>query len=274
MLITCNKIHDMYYLSSLLLYYVLFCYFCKNYTQMKEDLSLVEQTQRDILNYIARNSDTRQLPKEQDFVAILGVSRVVVREALSQLRALGIIETKRKKGTKVTNPDIFATVKTIVSSGLLDRNTLRDLFQLRIMLEIGMADFVYQNKTEEQMDKLERIIEEQVEYENQMAQAGSDDQRYEIAKLLTEVDVRFHGTLFEMTGNKSLMDFQYILRHLFTLYFPQIKNDFHERNVISHVGLYNLLRDGSPDAFRTAMRLHLSTQLNSMEAILENVSRK
>ena len=241
---------------------------------MKEDLSLVEQTQRDILEYISKNSDCKRLPKEQEFVDILGVSRVVVREALSQLRALGIIETKRKKGTEVTTPDIFATVKTIVSSGLLDKNTLRDLFQLRIMLEIGMADFVYQHRTPEQMEKLDGIIEEQVELENRMSQAASDDQRYEIAKQLTDVDIRFHGTLFEMTGNKSLMDFQYILRHLFTLYFPQIRSDFHERNVISHVGLYNLLRTGTPDAFRMAMRLHLSTQLNNMEAILDNVSRK
>lgn len=242
--------------------------------KMKEDLSRVAQAQRDILEYISNNSDTRRLPKEQEFVSILGVSRVVVREALSQLRALGIIETKRKKGTEVTTPDIFATVKTIVSSGLLDKGTLRDLFQLRIMLEIGMADFVYQNKTQEQMDKLEAIIGEQVENEDKMNRAGSDEERYVIAKSLTDLDVRFHGTLFEMTGNKSLMDFQYILRHLFTLYFPHIDNDFHERNVISHVGLYNLLRTGTPDAFRMAMRLHLSSQLQNMEAILDSVPVK
>ena len=62
----------------------------------KEDLSLVEQTQRDILKYISQHSENPHLPKEQEFVEILSVSRVVVREALSRLRALGIIETKRK----------------------------------------------------------------------------------------------------------------------------------------------------------------------------------
>lgn len=64
---------------------------------MKDDVSLVEQTQRDILEYISKNNSNAQLPKEQEFVGLLGVSRVVVREALSRLRALGIIETKRKK---------------------------------------------------------------------------------------------------------------------------------------------------------------------------------
>ena len=46
----------------------------------------------------------------------------------------------------------------------------------------------------------------------QVTMAEDDDQRYAIAKKLTDVDIRFHSALFEMTGNKSLMDFQYILR--------------------------------------------------------------
>lgn len=239
---------------------------------MKEDLSLVEQTQKRILNYIAVNSELKKLPKEQELVDILGVSRVVIREALSQLRALGLIETKKKKGTVVKSPDIFGTVKTIVASNLLDKPTLRDLYQLRIMLEIGMADFIYRNKTEEQMSRMDSLMQKQHEIENILVKTDSDHQKMELAEKLTEIDVKFHGLLFEMTGNQSLIDFQYILRHLFTLYFPAIKNDFRKQNVISHIGLYNLLRNGNPESFRTAMRLHLSTQIDNMEQNLDKVS--
>lgn len=241
---------------------------------MREDSSLVQQTQKDILKYISDNPNCKQLPKEQEFVGILGVSRVVVREALSQLRALGFIETKKKKGTIVTTPEVFGVMKTIVSSGLLDKNTLRDLFQLRIMLEIGMADFVFLNKTPEQMEKLEGIIAEQANLDILMTQAKGEAERIEIAKNLTEIDFKFHGTLFEMTGNKSLIDFQHILRHLFTLYLPQTKFDYHNTNVVSHIGLFNILRTGAPDSFRTAMRLHLSTQLSNMQTILDRAYQK
>ena len=235
----------------------------------KEDSSLVEQAQRDLLKYISQNSTNSHLPKEQELVEILGVSRVVVREALSRLRALGIIETKRKRGTVVVAPDVFAVLKTIIASGVLDRDSLRDLYQLRLMLEVGMADFIYLNMTEEQLDGLDKIVAEEVELEREMTMAEDDDQRYAIAKKLTDVDIRFHSALFEMTGNKSLMDFQYILRHLFTLYRPKIKADYHSRTIISHVSLYNLLRTGTADAFRTAMRLHLKTQFENMKSILE-----
>ena len=235
----------------------------------KEDSSLVEQAQRDLLKYISQNSTNSHLPKEQELVEILGVSRVVVREALSRLRALGIIETKRKRGTVVVAPDIFAVLKTIIASGVLDRDSLRDLYQLRLMLEVGMADFIYLNMTEEQLEGLDKIVAEEVELEREMTMAEDDEQRYAVAKKLTDVDIRFHSALFEMTGNKSLMDFQYILRHLFTLYRPKIKADYHSRTIISHVSLYNLLRTGTAETFRTAMRLHLKTQFENMKSILE-----
>ena len=236
---------------------------------MKEDVTLVEQTQRDILKYISQNGNSSRLPKEQEFVELLGVSRVVVREALSRLRAVGIIETKRKKGTVVVVPEVFGVLKSIVASGLLDKDTLRDLYQLRLMLEIGMADFIYMNRTDAQMEELDRIVAEEVSLSNEMATADDMDQRYAIAKQLTDVDVRFHSKLFEMTGNKSLIDFQYILRHLFTLYYPKIRTDYHSRTLVSHVSLYNILRTSTPDAFRMGMRLHLKTQFDNMESILE-----
>ncbi len=236
---------------------------------MKEDVSLVEQTQRDILKYISQNGNSSRLPKEQEFVELLGVSRVVVREALSRLRAVGIIETKRKKGTVVVVPEVFGVLKSIVASGLLDKDTLRDLYQLRLMLEIGMADFVYMNKTEEQMADLDKIVAEEVLLNNEMSVASDIDTQYEIARKLTDVDVRFHSKLFEMTGNKSLIDFQYILRHLFTLYFPKVKTDYHSRALVSHVSLFNILRTSTPDAFRMGMRLHLKTQFDNMESILD-----
>ena len=235
----------------------------------KEDISLVEQTQRDILKYISQHSENPHLPKEQEFVEILGVSRVVVREALSRLRALGIIETKRKRGTVVVAPEIFAVLKTIIASGVLDKDTLRDLYQLRIMLEVGMADFIYLKKTPDQMEQLDEIVSEEVELEREMTMAATEEQRYSVAKKLTDVDIRFHSALYEMTGNKSLIDFQYILRHLFTLYRPKIKADYHTRTIVSHVSLFNLLRTGTADAFRMAMRLHLKTQFENMESILD-----
>lgn len=242
---------------------------------MKNNTFLVEDTQKKILEYISNHKDdSHKLPKEQEFVEILGVSRVVVREALSRLKAMGIIETRRKKGTTIAEPKVFGTLNDIISSGLLSRDALEDLYQLRIMLEIGMADFLFMNKTEEQLEELDAIVSEEVELETALRRASSEEKKYQIAKKLTNVDVRFHSKLFEMTHNKSIMDFQYILRHLFTIYFPKVDTDYHSRSIVSHVSLFNILRTGTPDAFRMAMRLHLTTQINNMEEIIDNTYNK
>ncbi len=241
---------------------------------MPEDKSLVEHVQRDILQYISQNGTKDKLPKEQEFADMLGTSRVVIREALSGLRALGIIVTKRKKGTVVATPDVFSILKPIISSGLLDKHTLKDLYELRLMLEIGMSDFIFQNKTEKQMDELDSIVSEEDKLSKELSATDDIDKKYELAHKLTEIDVQFHSKLFEMTGNKSLMDFQYILRHLFTLYYPKINTDYHSRTLVSHISLFNILRTSTPDAFRMAMRLHLKTQFDNMGKIVNETCKQ
>ena len=91
---------------------------------MKDDVSLVEQTQRDILEYISKNNSNAQLPKEQEFVGLLGVSRVVVREALSRLRALGIIET-------------FSAASIVVASDAAVKAADVQLLDVRVALGLG-----------------------------------------------------------------------------------------------------------------------------------------
>ena len=78
--------------------------------------TLVEQTQKKILSYISEHNDIRQLPKEKEFSEILGVSRGVLRESLSQLRALGIIETKRKKGTVLVSPNVLGVLRPLIQA--------------------------------------------------------------------------------------------------------------------------------------------------------------
>lgn len=242
--------------------------------KMNGSHTLVEQTQKKILSYIAQNPDTKQLPKENEFAGILGVSRGVLRESLSTLRALGIIETKRKKGTVVVSPNVFGVLKPLIGSGVLDRKSLSDLYGLRLMLEIGAADFIFMGKNDTLMAELDGIVGEEAELDRQMGLAEDYDTKYAIAVKLKDVDIRFHAKLFEMTGNQDLMDFQFIVRHLFSLYAPRVKKDYHDRNVVSHIGLYNLLRNGTPDAFRMAMRLHLSTQFENMETNIDKADAK
>jgi len=216
--------------------------------------TLTEQTEKKLLEYIAKNNYKigEILPTEDEFTDLLGVSRVVVREALSRLRTLGVVETRRKRGTILKSPDFFGGMQIVIDSGTLQDNALRDLFELRLMLEIGMADFIFLHKTEEDLDLLQSIVDK------------------EELTLNTEesirLDIKFHSTLYQISGNQSLKKFQQMLEPLFSLYAPRSKN-WKVKQIIQHTGLLEILRTGSPEAFRTAMRLHLNTQFESMSDI-------
>ena len=82
------------------------------------------------------------IPKEIDLAQTLGVSRTVVREALLRLRMMGLIESKKKKGAVITSPDLFGIMSKSINPHVLDQDTLKEMFEIRLVLEIGMADFL------------------------------------------------------------------------------------------------------------------------------------
>lgn len=229
--------------------------------EIKKEVTLVETTQQQILDYVTKNGYqiNTPLPKESELAEILGVSRVVVREALSRLRALGFLETKKKKGTIMVSPEPFDIFKMIIRSGALSEETVSDLYELRLMLEIGLADFIFERKTDEGMDKLIQIIEEE--------EACEDAQR------LAELDIEFHKVLYQMTNSRSLSSFQSLIGKIFTLY-PRKGKRERLPEIITHRSLYHILKTGNPDSFRSAMRLHLTYQFENKEKYLNEYYRK
>ncbi len=222
-----------------------------------QSTTLVQQTQQQILEYIVKNNylPNSILPKENELVEILGVSRVVVREALSSLRALGFLETKKKKGTVLVVPQIFGTLKSIVLSGCLDGDTIQDLYELRLMLEIGMADYLFKRKNTTIIAELQSITEQEETCES------SDELRL--------LDIKFHSLLYKMSDNKSLLDFQYLLNKLFSIYAPR-NQDWKKYEMITHRTLVEILKTGNPDVFRSAMRIHLERQFFNQEKYLKS----
>ncbi|MXP65064.1 FadR family transcriptional regulator [Roseomonas sp. M0104] len=88
-----------------------------------------------------------RLPAEQALADAYGVSRNVVREAISRLRADGLVQSRqgvgafviRKQGTGVLRFDAEA---------LQDGATFRNLFELRAILEIQTAGLAAERRTE------------------------------------------------------------------------------------------------------------------------------
>lgn len=191
------------------------------------------------------------IPTELELCNSLGVSRTVVREALLRLRLMGLIESKKKKGSVITSPDIFAVLNKSLNPHVLDQDTLKEIFEIRLVLEIGMADFIFQKITKQHIQELRDIVNQEPE--------NSGKHLFNI-----DHEIAFHGKLYDITGNKTLKKFQKMLLPVFDYVHNSglLKKQNQIQKFASHKELVDILENGSPELFRNAMRNHLENHFS------------
>ncbi len=87
---------------------------------------------------------TRRFPPKRKWTGRSpGVSRNVVREALSRLRMLGMIESRKRRGMVLVSPDILQAFERVLDPPIIDEATLEDIFEMRLVIEMGLADLLF-----------------------------------------------------------------------------------------------------------------------------------
>lgn len=141
-----------------------------------------------------------QLPTESRLVEEFGVSRSVVREAVAHLRSEGLVEAHQGKGVFVNDPARRKVFTLDASAGRHGRDLLA-IFELRREVEAGAAELAARRVDEAQRERLRDLV---------AAMAATHDEATS-----AELDIAFHGTIAEATGNACYRDFtQYLDRRL------------------------------------------------------------
>lgn len=215
------------------------------------NLSLVDKVEIRITEYINQNKlevgDT--IPKEMEFAEALGVSRTVIREALTRLRTIGIIDSKKHKGMVVAQPDIIQNFEKVMETNLVGDDTLKDIFELRLILEMGMVDLVFARKTDKDLEELSIIVDK-------MEKHNPDSKIFSLKN-----EVAFHGKLYEMSGNRTLQRVQNILLPVFQYVHNHKMQDartyMYSKKFVSHRQLLDYLKEGNKEKFRKGLARHL-----------------
>ena len=224
-----------------------------NSTLFKKDLqidtsSLVDKVENKLVEILQKKKLKvgDSIPKELELAETLGVSRTVIREALLRLRMMGLIESKKKKGAVITSPDLFAVMSKSMNPHILDQETLKEIFEIRLVLEIGMADFLFQRKTEKDIEELRAIVKKEPEI--------TDQHLFNISH-----EIAFHGKLYEISGNNTMKKFQKLLLPVFDYVHHSglLGKPITFKKFVSHKELVDILENGNPELFRKSMRYHL-----------------
>ena len=214
--------------------------------------TLVDDVENHLISYLVDNGfkPGDPMPKEIELAESLGVSRSVIREALSRLRMLGILKSFKRRGLEVASPDILIGLDRVIIPQILDQKTMQELFELRLILELGIAEILFLRKTEEDIVQLRRILKKE---------KGSKTRAITINS-----EVEFHGKLYDIAGNSTLSRMQSILWPVFDYLekFEIRKGEEPHLSEVSHHMLVDIIEKGSPQQYQDAIKKHLKVHLD------------
>ena len=193
-----------------------------------------------------------KLPTEAEVMGEFGVSRTVVREALSKLQAAGVVETRHGVGTFVVGP-ADASAFRIEPQQLA---TLRDVIavlELRIGVETEAAGLAAQRRSEANLAAMRRAIAEFA--------AAVEEGRDAVA-----ADFQLHTEIARATQNEH---FAGLMATLGARIIPRARLDpaeavdplrqaYLRRVNAEHESIVDAIAAQDVEAARAAMRTHLA----------------
>ncbi|GIT78381.1 GntR family transcriptional regulator [Leifsonia sp. LS1] len=187
----------------------------------------------------------------------LGVSPTPVREALARLESEGLVVKKALKG--------------YTAAPLLDSDGLRELFEMRRLLEPYATRNAAGELDEQTLDQLEQLCEE-MHRSGEASQTGED--RFKDYKDFANQDSEFHRIIAEHSGNVLLADAISRLRshmHQYRIYF---KHGVVDETSGEHEAVLEALRSGDAAAAEAAMLDHITRSYHRIAASLESAEHE
>ena len=199
-----------------------------------------------------------KLPTESEIMRLHGVSRTVVREAISHMQASGMVQTRHGIGTFVLAPAPAPSLGIDPGTVVTMRDVLA-ILELRISLETESAGLAASRRSEAQLQQLRAALD----HFQSLPQGGDET---------VAADVQFHLAIALASGNRYFHD---ILSHLGTNIIPRARLNsaklaqddpaiYMERVQREHEDIFNAIARQDPESARAAMRTHLS---NSRERL-------
>ncbi|MEB3754148.1 FadR family transcriptional regulator [Acinetobacter sp. MD2(2019)] len=202
-----------------------------------------------------------KIPTELELIEQYGVSRSVIREAITELRSLGYVETRHGIGTFVKEQPVEQSF--LLSNASLE--TIHDivsLLELRISLESESVFLACERRKQIHIDKMKIALDE---FESHISSDANDG--------TVKADYDFHIAIAEASSNQYFVDF---LKYLGEKIIPRARVKSIERSPENreeylksvhhdHVNIYNAIIDKDGLLARQMMRAHLSKSIKKFK---------
>ncbi|MGG6311683.1 FadR/GntR family transcriptional regulator [Paenibacillus macerans] len=146
---------------------------------------IIEELQRIIESGMVKPGE--KLDTIENLAKLYRVGRSTVREAISHLKACGLLDTKQGGGTYVRT----RALESMAARQIRDREDLARLLEVRRILEVGSIELAARHRSEADLDELSRIV-------RHMEDAIGNEEISQVH------DVNFHLAVAKATQNPLL----------------------------------------------------------------------
>lgn len=197
----------------------------------------------------------QKLPSERELAESLGVSRASVREALTALEAIGILDIRPGEGTFVRETSVSATFAPLAMVLEMEQNSMSQLMEVRRVLETEIAALAVQRATEEDLINIETNL-------NHMKTARTISEA-------VEADLMFHFAIAEATHNSILLRIMNtvadLMHNTFRIQREELFAAKGQEIISEHEAIYQAIQDRSLETAKLKMLQHIDNIQTGIE---------
>lgn len=189
-----------------------------------------------------------RLPSITAMARDFAVGAPTVREALTKLETVGIVDIRHGSGVYVGRESDALVISNPIYEGTVSKKLLADLIEARIPVEVLSARLAAEHATPEHLDEMARLLD----------QAGSN---LDDAALLNQVNLAFHRQIAVASGNTVVRQLLEVLTSVFRseqrliLHIHGTREGDHRE----HLEIYEVLRLKDPARAARCMQAHLES---------------
>ena len=200
------------------------------------------------------------LPPERELARTFGVGRATVQQALRELEADGLVESRRGRhgGTFVLGPAAGdPALAPLLEEARAARAEVAEALAFRAVVEPAAAALAATRRDPADLDRLRLEVAA-------TAGAGDDDETF------MRHDTAFHVAIGAAARNRFLVEAIERERLELNRVFPLLPGSaaWHSRSAAEHANVLAAIEEGDADAASAAMTLHLTHSADSVLALL------
>ncbi|ASK60982.1 GntR family transcriptional regulator [Virgibacillus phasianinus] len=204
--------------------------------------TVIEEIKKYMIDHHLKAGD--KLPTERKFVEMFGVSRSVIREALSYLENTGVIRVRQGQGAFLNESNIDNLLNNFFFLWQINGGKIQDILSLRIIFESSAIDEIVNNHSRVELQRLKEVVEESKEATT--------------LEEFREADSKFHKQILQATNNYLFIQ----MTNMITSYFFEVKHihltiDEYQTLIAEHEEIVEALLNKKADQAKELLTRHM-----------------